>query len=83
MTSVGVVSYNSWAVEFAKDIRGPAGRISLLLLVWNAAALIEFRVAADRIRAMRDVIEPLCGVKVVYLLKDVGLASCVLKAVRT
>ena len=83
MTSVENVSYSSWVIGFARDIRGPAGRISLLLLVWNATALIEFRVAADRIRAMRDVMEPLCGVRVVYLLRDAGLASCVLKAVRT
>ena len=70
-------------MEFSHGLRGPAGRISLLLLVWKAAALIEVRVAADRIRAMRDVMEPLCGVRVVYLLSDAGLASCVLKAVRT
>ena len=34
-------------------------------------------------RAMRDVIDPLCGLKVVYLLMDVGFAAWVLKAVRT
>ena len=65
------------------DVRGPAGRMSLLLLVEKVAALSEFRTAADRMRAIRDVIDPLCGLKAVYLYTAVGLAACVLKAVRT
>ena len=64
------------------DVRGPAGRISLLLLVWKAATLIVFWAAVDRIRATRDVIDPLSGVKVVYLLLGVGWVACFLKAVR-
>ena len=43
--------------------------MSLLLVVWNAAALMAVGVtllaATDRILAIRDVIDPLCGLKVV------------------
>ena len=67
----------------SEDIRGPAGRMALLLLVWKAAALAAFRDVAARIRAMRDVIDPLSGLKVVYLLVAVRFAASVLKAVRT
>ena len=67
----------------SEGIRGPAGRMSLLLLVWKAAALTTFRDVAARIRATRDVIDPLCGLRVVYLLVGVRFAASVLKAVRT
>lgn len=61
--------------------------MSFLLLVWNCAALIAagavFLAVADRILAIRDVMDPLCGLKVVNWLIELGLAAWVLKAVRT
>ena len=83
MTSFHMCQLCSQDLIISEDIRGPAGRIFLLLLVWKAAALTAFRDVAARIRATRDVIDPLCGVKVVYLLVDVRFAASILKAVRT
>ena len=83
MTSIQEFQLCSQYLVITEDIRGPAGRISLLLLVWKAADLAAFRDVAARIRAIRDVIDPLCGLKVVYLLVGVRFAASVLKAVRT
>ena len=79
MTSIQDCQLCSRYLIVSEDIRGPAGRIPLLLLVWKAAV----RDVAARIRAICDVIDPLRGLKVVYLLVGVRFAASVLKAVRT
>jgi hypothetical protein len=64
-----------------KDVRSRAwvGNMSFLLLVWNCAAFIAagatFLAVADRILAIRDVMDPFCGLKVVYWLIEMGLAA--------
>lgn len=49
--------------------RAWVGKMSFLLLVWNCAALIArgavLLAAADRMLAIREVMDPFCGLKVV------------------
>ena len=72
--------------EYRIHIRGPAGSISFLLLVWKADILVVVSPlileAPALILATRDVRDPRWGLKLVYGLEDEGLAAWTLKAVR-